>query len=674
MIVVVITRASRIRVRMMVSVLILVALPGVGLACIEQVAELPDGPARAVDLEGDLAVFGSGRVLIVADLKDPSLPVELGRVVMPEGIRAVDLGDRYAYVLLGQSGLRIVDLAEPMMPIVVGSLIPESPGESIELVDIAIVDAIAYVAEWVRGGEFQMARLDVIDVSDPTRPASVGVAERMGVATAIEASVDAVFLANSNNVRVYDVSDPTSPVEVAVSASTMKAVDMDLVGSTLFVLHEWNALLTAFDVADPVNPEVISMVDLGMNSPSGLAVADGLAVAVSWRDGMTTVGVEDPSQPVVTGFLDVVGEPVGVSISGQRAAVAASGGGLGIVDITNAAEPVQVGALDAPGSSDFLTVAGDLAVLSTGWSGGARILDISDQSRPVALAKLPVDPSPGRVVVEGEYAYAMVGHTDERVPGISLISIADPAHPTEVGFAPTIFSPVDLAVQWPYVFVLGSEIGLSGFWVFDVRIPWTPVRVGTWDDLSANHPSSIEVAGDFAYVGKSSCPWAHPMCHSSIQAVNISNPSSPVEGGTAGAPSPRSPAFSDGFLYGMTANGLEIVDCRNPSAPELAFLETIDGPSPYQGGRSMALGDEKAFTTTYQPWNEPFSARLHLFDVNVPAWPRKIGHYEIPGEGMDVGVSGEYIFVAGGDAGLYVYDVSACGLPTPRRSSGRATP
>jgi len=670
----VITGANRVGVRLVVAMLFVLAMPATGLACVEQVAELPDGPARAVDFEGDLAVFGSGRVLVIADLADPNQPVEVGRVVMSEGILAIDLVDVYAYVVLGQSGLRIVDLSEPTMPTVVGSLIPESPGESIEFVDVAVVDACAFVAEWVRGGEFQMARLDVIDVSDPTQPASVGAAERMGVPTAIDASGDHVFLANSNDVRVYDASDPTSPVQVATTASTMEAVDVDLVGNTLYVLHEWTALLTVFDVADPTTPEVISTVDLGMDYPSSLAVMDGLAVAVSWRDGMTTVAVEDPTQPVVTGFLEVVGEPVGVSISGQHAAVAAFGGGLGIVDITNGAEPVQVGALGTPGSSDFLIVAGDLAMLSTGWSGGGRLLDISDPTRPEVLAKLPVDPLPGRIVVEGDNAYVMVGHTDERLPGISIISIADPAQPTEVGFAPTYFQPVDLAVQWPYAFVLGSQIGMSGFWVFDVRIPWTPIRVGTWDDLSGNHPSSIEVAGDFAYVGRRPCPWSTPMCHSSIQAVNIRNPMNPTESGTTRAPSPRSPAIRDGFLYGMTGTGLEIVDCRNPSAPDLAFLEIIDGPSPYQGGRSMALGDETAFTTTYQTWNKPFSARLHLFDINNPTWPRKIGHFDIPGRGMDVGVSGDFVFVAGGDAGLYVYNASACGLPVPRRSNGRAIP
>lgn len=659
--------------RLLIS-FVVVALPWIGEACVELVAELPGGPARAVDLEGDFAVFGSGRVLVAVDLSDPSHPEELGRVAMPEGIRAIELVEGMAYLALGRSGLRIVDLADPTLPVIVGSLTQESPGESVEAVDLAVVGTRAFIAEWVRGGEFQMARLEVIDISLPNRPVSVGGTERMGVATAIAASGDHVFLANTNDVRVYDVSDPTSPVEVATIWSTREAVDVDLVGTTLFVLHEWDAALKAFDVATPEAPELISSLDLGMSYPSDLAVVDGLAFAVSWRGGMTIVAFGDQTLPVITGTLDFPGEPVGVSVSGRLAAVAALGGGLRIIDVNDGSRPVEAGAVETPGSADYLTVADDLVVVSSSWFGEPRILDISDPDHPVYIGTLPVETLPGRIVVEGSSAYVMAERTDDREAGISIISIADPLNPTEVGFAPTYISPAGVAVQWPYVFAVLDHISFRGLWVFDVRIPWTPIRVGTWNDLSGNHPSSIEVAGDFAYVGRSPCPWAHPMCHSSIQAVDISNISSPVEGGITRAPSPRSPAVSDGFLYGMTVYGLEIVDCRNPSAPELAFLEIIDGPSPYQGGRSMALGNDTAFSTTYQTWNEPFSASLHLFDVKNPTWPRKIGQYEIPGSGMDVGVSGDYVFVAGGDAGLHVYDAGACGLPTPRRSSGRAEP
>ena len=44
--------------RLLMSVVV-VALPWIGEACVEFVAELPGGPARAVDLEGDLAVYSS---------------------------------------------------------------------------------------------------------------------------------------------------------------------------------------------------------------------------------------------------------------------------------------------------------------------------------------------------------------------------------------------------------------------------------------------------------------------------------------------------------------------------------------------------------------------------------------------------------------------------------------
>lgn len=104
---------------------------------------MPDGPARAVDLEGDFAVFGSGRVLIVADPSDPFQPVEIGRLVLAGVIRGIDVfGDR-AYVAMGESGLAIVDMSDPSLPFVLGAVVAEF-GETI---DVVVGESHVFTAE-----------------------------------------------------------------------------------------------------------------------------------------------------------------------------------------------------------------------------------------------------------------------------------------------------------------------------------------------------------------------------------------------------------------------------------------------------------------------------------------------------------------------------------------------
>ena len=105
--------------RTLVSVLLLVvgatlvAGPlGVGDR-LRPVGELPEGPALAVDMEGSLAAFGRGRVLVLVDLTDPSDPVELGSVVLPGVVGSVELTATHAWVAAGPAGLIGVDVSDP---------------------------------------------------------------------------------------------------------------------------------------------------------------------------------------------------------------------------------------------------------------------------------------------------------------------------------------------------------------------------------------------------------------------------------------------------------------------------------------------------------------------------------------------------------------------------------
>ena len=58
--VMVITGANRVGVPLVAAAVFLLVLPSTGFACVEHVVDLPDGPSRAVDLEGDLVYVAFG--------------------------------------------------------------------------------------------------------------------------------------------------------------------------------------------------------------------------------------------------------------------------------------------------------------------------------------------------------------------------------------------------------------------------------------------------------------------------------------------------------------------------------------------------------------------------------------------------------------------------------------
>jgi hypothetical protein len=65
-------------------------------------------------------------------------------------------------------------------------------------------------------------------------------------------------------------------------------------------------------------------------------------------------------------------------------------------------------------------------------------------------------------------------------------------------------------------------------------------------------------------------------------------------------------------------------------------------------------------------------AGLLVIDVSDPANPRRVGGYDTPGNALGVAVSGNYAYVADYNAGLQVLDVSD--PANPRRVGGYDTP
>lgn len=323
-----------------------------------------------------------------------------------------------------------------------------------------------------------------------------------------------------------------------------------------------------------------------------------------------------------------------------------------------------------PAAAEYITIAGDIAIVSSRWPPVAWIVDISDPLHPVEMGALPVGSYHGGLAIEGDYAYVAVGWNDEQTGGLSVVSLADLLAPVEVGFAPLEASPKDVEVRWPYAFTVGSSPYSSGLSVIDIRSPWMPIRIG-FTSIGYD-PGAIAIDSEYAYIGRSGCIWAVPECLPSFEIVDISNPLDPFGLGVLWYLGPRDPAVRDGIVLGWIGSTFGSIDCRDPWTPQILYLDNrgLRGRS----GDSMALAGDLAFVTSGRIWPDHVSTMLNIYDIGDPTWPGRVDDIDIPGPGTGIAVSGDYAFVAGGDAGIFVYDVSACGLPTPRRSGGRAGP
>ena len=139
---------------------------------LELVGRWPYGLAYAV-AEGLVngaphAFLGSGGVVLVLDVTDPSAPSAVGELITPGDVWGLTLTGNFLLVADWDSGLRIIDISDPSAPVEVGFL--DTPGRAYNVV---VSGDLALVAAYSEG-------LRVIDISEPSAPVEVGFLDTPG--------------------------------------------------------------------------------------------------------------------------------------------------------------------------------------------------------------------------------------------------------------------------------------------------------------------------------------------------------------------------------------------------------------------------------------------------------------------------------------------------------------
>ncbi len=113
---------------------------------LELVGRWPYGPSYAIavaEVNGTpYAFLGSGGVVLVLDMTDPSTPTKVSEVVTPGVVRGLTVSGSLALVADGGSGLRVIDMTDPSSPAEVGSL--DTPGFAR---GVAVSGSLALVAD-----------------------------------------------------------------------------------------------------------------------------------------------------------------------------------------------------------------------------------------------------------------------------------------------------------------------------------------------------------------------------------------------------------------------------------------------------------------------------------------------------------------------------------------------
>jgi hypothetical protein len=155
-----------------------------------------------IALVDTFAIVTGRESLFVANIARPGDLQRVGQCRVPGKIKRVACTGRYAYVAAGDTGLAVVDLADPANPTPSGSV---STGW---VWSLAQRDTLLYLANDANG-------LRIMSTADPLHPATVGICNTPGMACEVAVDSSFAYVADDTcGLRVINVRDPANPVEV----------------------------------------------------------------------------------------------------------------------------------------------------------------------------------------------------------------------------------------------------------------------------------------------------------------------------------------------------------------------------------------------------------------------------------------------------------------------------
>lgn len=605
-----------------ISIVILFWAVSAGAQCGEPIGDWGYGPTLTADGNGTLAAFGSGRVLQVARITDPTDPEKLGSVGVGGRVEKVVVEGSLAYVAAFEAGLVVVDLSTPSHPEIVATRATEWNAWG-----LAVSGTLAYVAD--SGGS-----LVIFDVSDPTAPVEVGTLEVEGSVQDVVVSGTLAFLADSHaGLRVVDVADPAHPALVSsiedLDSSRRVAASED--GMTVYLTDFFDGF-HVIDVSDHLAPEIVGFVD----NPSytiDLEVDGGYLYVANRGYGMRVFDLADPRSPVDVRQVDHDGENQSVAIHGNLAYLGNYSAGLRLVDVADPPEADEVGFVDGTPESKGVSIQGGLAYVA----GGSQqtILDLARPDLPSKISTTDFYGYVRRAVVDGRYVYAAGDYQ-----GLRVIDIADPEQPEEIGVVEAC-DVYDVVKDGDLVYLSCSEDGIR---VVDVSDPTAPTVLGILEGFRAGF---INITGGVLYA---------PDYNVGVHIVDVTDPSSPSVYDTMDVYKPigRPEVDGDVLFIASSTQGVEVYDNINPLAP--VELATMTGAR--YGYGMAAVGDLLFVATIYDG--------AFIFDVSDPTTPVELANHELAmiAEG-EVDAEGNLVAVAEISGGLELFDLGQCSTAAP---------
>lgn len=239
------------------------------------------------------------------------------------------------------------------------------------------------------------------------------------------------------------------------------------------------------------------------------------------------------------------------------------------------------------------------------------------------------------IAADGERAYVITnGFAPETDNALTVLDLADPAHPTVLG---------RMVEPWlSDVFALGGLAYVTAarsIVIVDCKDPAQIHKLGNAYVL----PADILVRGDLAYLPT----------HDGLHILNVSDPLAPVQVGHWVTTANTYDVVLRGDIAFVTGSELlHVVDVHDPAQPTLVSELPIPG-----GALDLDLAGDLLVGTFGG------GEGLRLIDVADPAAPVDKGSLALPGDPRALRVLGRRVYVSSAEGGLQTIDITDPAAP-----------
>jgi hypothetical protein len=306
----------------------------------------------------------------------------------------------------------------------------------------------------------------------------------------------------------------------------------------------------------------------------------------------------------------------------------ADGEGLVVFDIADPENPRLVTRHALPGAPTEFRYH-DGAVFVCMGEAGLAIVDVTNPEAPRTLSVHPVEGGARDLEVNGNVVFVQTGPGSRLNQGfIEAVDVEDRSNPSTLSRFGFGVLP-GLSAEGGWLCVARWE----GMELFDVADPANPQLVTTFD--TPGYASDVVLSGGYAYVADD---WL------GFTIFDLRDPQKPILVANLGASYAQQVEVQGhrAFVYGEEGDRVAVYDISSPTHPiRLALLNEVRRPLTVAG-------------------NIGFSAYrgLRVYDITDPVQTSRIGIYPLGCDPWQVAVSGNTAFVANGDLGLALLDIS----------------